>query len=148
MEADEKPILNQPSSVPQVDAIQLTDAVTSRSSASATTKAPEVIAVSATTATATDDALLKKAAADQVAVVRVPTRDPTPTKIQSTKKLNVTSRYASHGEPLPLAAREHYLKRSLDEYHETAAQIGNRTGPILHGLYPLFRSHIVFCGPG
>src|SRR5580658_10972465 len=112
MEAGEQAVLNQRSTLPQVDAIQLADAVTSRSSASATTKALEGIAVSATTTTATDDTPVKKATAGSVAVVGVPTRDPMPTKIQSTKELDVTSRYASHGEPLQLAGREHYLKRS------------------------------------
>jgi hypothetical protein len=136
MEAGEQAVLNQRSTLPQVDAIQLADAVTSRSSASATTKALEGIAVSATTTTATDDTPVKKATAGSVAVVGVPTRDPMPTKIQSTKELDVTSRYASHGEPLQLAGREHYLKRSLDEHNETAVQVGNRNGKSRNG-----RSH-------
>jgi hypothetical protein len=136
MEADEQAVLNPRSPLPRLDAIQLADAVTSRSSASATTMALEGIAVSATTTTATDDTPVKKAAAGSVAVVGVPTRDPTPTKIQSTKKLNATSRYASHGEPLPLVAREHYLKGSLDEHNETAAQVRNRNGKSRNG-----RSH-------
>jgi hypothetical protein len=128
--ANEQRALNQPEfPLTQMDANQTGDATTNRSRASATTKALEGVAVSASTATPTDDTL----AAPPVAVIGLPARDPTPTKIQSTKKLNVSWRNASYREPLRLAARENYLKRSLDEYHETAAKVGNRNGKSRNG---------------
>ncbi len=106
-------------SLPSRVANQPKDAAPSLSSASSTKPAPEGTTVSADTATSTDNTPVRIAAAGPTAVISVPASNPTPTKMKSTKKLNVTSRSASHGEPFRLAPRENRLKGSSDEYHET-----------------------------
>jgi hypothetical protein len=124
MEAHEQPILNQARfALRQVDAKQTADATGDRSSARATTGAVERVTVSASTATPADDDTL---AAPRVAVVGLPARDPAPTNIKSTKKLNTSWRNAFHGEPLRPLTRGHDLKKSFDGYRESGAQVGNR----------------------
>lgn len=101
-EADKQPVLNQPQfPFPQIDANQTAHATTNRPRASVTTKAVERFVVSTGSATPADDTL----AARPVAVVGLPTRDPTPTNMKSTKKLNISWRNASHREPLKSPAR-------------------------------------------
>ena len=119
----ERPILSQPQfPLPQLDTKQTADATINRSSVSATTKAPEWVAVSTSTAAPSADTL----AAPPVAVVGLSARDPRPPIMKTTKKLDVSWRNASNGEPLRRLARGQDLKRAFDGYRETRAQVGNR----------------------
>jgi len=121
IETGEQPILNQPQfPLPQMDAKQTADATTTRSSASATTKALEMVAVAASTVTPAGDTL----AAPSVTVVGLPARDPTPTYMKSTKKLNTGWRNALHGELLRPQARGHHSKRSFDGNRNVESRSG------------------------
>jgi len=120
--AQERPILSQPQfPLPQLDTKQTADTTINRSSASATTKASEWVAVSTSTAAPSADTL----DAPPVAVVGLSARDPRPPNMETTK-LNVSWRNASHGGPLRRLARGQDLKRTFDGYRDARAQVGNR----------------------
>jgi hypothetical protein len=121
--AHERPTLSQPQfPLPQLDTKQTADGTINRSSVSATTKAPEWVAVSTSTIPPSADTL----DAPPVAVIGLSARDPRPPIMKTTKKLNVSWRNASHGEPLRRLARGQDLKRTFDGYRETRAQVGDR----------------------